>query len=153
MPQVNQGTPLYYNVPVIGRKAELARLPRPGDSKSGGYRLVIDTPVPDEEDRLARESLTKQIEALQDKLERQTRDFKQAIEARVLERSQAAEQYNYIRDKDMDKVKTATEKLVFFHTVFLYTFIKVLFVLLSILSRLLVVTVVVIVVVVIYQVI
>lgn len=50
---------------------------------------------------------------LQDQLEKQTRDYKQQIEAKIQERNQLADQYNYIREKDMDKVKTVSEKSVF----------------------------------------
>lgn len=78
--------------------------------KVDGYRLVVDSQPPGEDDRLAREALHRQIESLQRKLESQARLYKEVIEKKLEERRKLNEEYNYIREKDMDKVKTATEK-------------------------------------------
>ena len=88
-----------------GQKARISKVP-----KAHGYRLVVDSQPPGEDDRLAREALHKQIESLQKKLESQTRDYKETIERKVEERQRTADEYNYVREKDMDKVKTSTEK-------------------------------------------
>lgn len=75
---------------------------------------MVDSQPPGEDDRVARQALHKQIEAQQNKLESQTRDYKEAIERKLEERQRLADEYNYVRERDMDKVKTATEKLVTF---------------------------------------
>ena len=61
---------------------------------------------------MAREGLLKQIEGLQERLETRAREYKEAIESGLEDRRRLAEEYEYVKQKDMDKVKTATEKLV-----------------------------------------
>jgi len=63
---------------------------------------------------VAREALHSQIENLQEKLESRTRDFKELIESKLQERQKLSEEYYYLSEKDMDKVKTATEKYIQF---------------------------------------
>lgn len=94
-----------YIFSTAGQKARISKVP-----KAQGYRLVVDSHPPGEGDRLAREALHKQIESLQEKLESQTREYKETIERKVEERQRTADEYNYVREKDMDKVKTSTEK-------------------------------------------
>lgn len=90
---------------LVGQRAKISRIP-----KASGYKLVVDSQPPGEDNRLARDALHKQIESLQEKLESQTREYKETIEKKVEERRRTAEEYNYIRERDMDKVKTSTEK-------------------------------------------
>ena len=91
----------------VGRPTTLSKVRKPD-----GYRLVVNSQVPGEDDRLAREGLLKQIEGLQERLETQAREYKEAIESGLEDRRRLAEEYEYVKQKDMDKVKTATEKLV-----------------------------------------
>lgn len=75
-----------------------------------GYKLVVNSQPPGEGDRVARERLHGQIETLQERLETQSRKYKEIIQSKLEERQRLADEYNYISEKDMDKVKTASEK-------------------------------------------
>jgi len=93
---------------VIGSYAKLNKV-----STSHGYKLVIDSHTHAQDEVAAKDALAKQIGNLQSQLESQTQEAKQKITELCKEREKLASEYEYIRQKDADKVKTVTEKLVF----------------------------------------
>lgn len=85
-----------------------------GDSKKMTGSAAGYVTEEQEANRRDNETLRLQVEALQAQLQEQTRLAREQIEALTEDRRVKGEEYETCRQRDADKIRTLTEKLVLF---------------------------------------